>query len=115
VEPGPVSVDRAKQVVFATFEEFLHLSAVTRSEREAVAAADELLSRTIWHLQLAGFHAARQRNPSGAISSDKVSISFNGRWRVYDIFSLGVAGRATRVVWIEVPLPNPVADEGIPD
>jgi hypothetical protein len=85
------------------------------SEHEAVAAADELLGRTIWHLQLAGFQAARQRNPSAAISSDKVSIVINDRWHVYDIFSLGVAGRATRVQWIEVPLPNPVATEGIPD
>ena len=29
----------------------------------------------------AGFQAARQRNPSGAISSDKVSIFINGAWR----------------------------------
>ena len=115
VEPGPIDHDRAKQVVFATSHEFPHLVAAMGSEHEAVAAADELLGRTIWHLQLAGFQAARQRNPSAAISSDKVSIVINGRWRVYDVFSLGVAGRATRVHWIEVPLPNPVANDGIPD
>jgi hypothetical protein len=115
VAPGPLSIDRAKQVVFATSNEFPHLTAVMSSEHEAVAAADELLGRTIWHLQLAGFQAARQRNPSGAISSDKVSIVVDGRWHVYDIYSLGVAGRATRVQWIEVPLPNPVGDGGIPD
>ena len=28
----------------------------------------------IWHLHLAGFQAGRQRNPSGAISIDKLTI-----------------------------------------
>jgi hypothetical protein len=115
VGPGPLSVDRAKEVVSGTSNEFPHLTAVMDSERAAAAAADELLGRTIWHLQLAGFQAARQRNPSGAISSDKVSIVIDGRWRVYDIFSLGTAGRATRLQWLEVPLPNPVGSDGIPD
>lgn len=115
VGPGPLSVDRAKEVVSGTSNEFPHLTSVMGSERAAAAAADELLGRTIWHLQLAGFQAARQRNPSGAISSDKVSIIIDGRWRVYDIFSLGTAGRATRVQWLEVPLPDPVGNDGIPD
>jgi hypothetical protein len=115
VGPGPLSAARAQQVVYATSNEFPHLTAVMGSEQAATAAADELLGRTIWHLQLAGFQAARQRNPSGAISSDKVSIFINGAWHVYDVFSLGTAGRATRVQWLEVPLPNPVANGGIPD
>ena len=115
VGPGPISADRAKDVVSATSNEFPHLTAVMGSDQAALAAADELLGRTIWHLQLAGFQAARQRNPSGAISSDKLSVVIDGRWHVYDIFSLGGAGRATRVQWLEVPLPNPVGNDGIPD
>jgi hypothetical protein len=100
--------------VFATAREFSNLTAVFGSEGEAVGAADQLLRRTIWHLQLAGFNAARQKNPSGAISSDKVSIFIDGGWHCYDIFSLGSAGRATTVQFIEVPLPNPVQDK-VPD
>src|SRR5206468_7964135 len=67
VGPGPLSEARARQVVFATAEEFPYLTAVFGSDDEAVAAADQLLLRTIWHLQLAGYQAGRQRNPSGAI------------------------------------------------
>lgn len=115
VGPGPLSEARASQVVQATAREFPGLVAVFGSEGEAVGAADVLLRRTIWHLQLAGFNAARQKNPSGAISSDKVSIFIDGAWHCYDIYSLGVAGRATTVHFLEVPLPNPVADGGIPD
>jgi hypothetical protein len=115
VGPGPLSIERAQQVVLATSKEFPHLTAVFPSEQQAVAAADQLLARTVWHLQLAGFQAARQRNPSGLISSDKLSIFLGGAWHVYDIYSLGVAGRASKVQWIEVPLPNPVANPGIPD
>ena len=80
-----------------------------------MGAADQLLRRTIWHLQLAGFQAAGQRNPSGAISSDKLTIFINGGWHVYDIYSLGVAGRATTVQFFEVPLPNPYQRPLIPD
>jgi hypothetical protein len=115
VGPGPTSEARAKQVVESTAQEFPHLTAVFGSEGEAVAAADELLLRTIWHLKLAGFDAARQKNPSGAISSDKLNIFVNGGWHVYDIFSLGYAGRATTVIFIEVPLPNPQPNSGRAD
>jgi hypothetical protein len=115
VGPGPINASRASQVVFATAREFPNLTQVFGSEGEAVGAADQLLRRTIWHLQLAGFNAARQKNPSGAISSDKISIFIDGGWHCYDIYSLGVAGRATTVQFIEVPLPNPQADGGIPD
>lgn len=115
VLPGALTEDRAKQVVFATASEFPGLTAVFGSEGEAVAAADQLLLRTIWHLQLAGYQAGRQRNPSGAISSDKLTIFVNGGWHAYDIFSLGYAGVASKVQFFEVGSPNPVASGGIPD
>ena len=115
VGPGPLSVDRASEVVFATGNEFPGLTAVFPSDEQAVAAAEELLRRTIWHLQLAGYQAARQRNPSGAISNDKLCIFIDGRWHAFDIFRLGFAGSATRVQFLEITGENPVADGGIPD
>jgi hypothetical protein len=115
IEPGPATSDRARRVVFGTADEFTHLRAVFSSDGEAVAAAEELLRRTIWHLQLAGFEAGRQRNPSSAISNDKLTMFADGRWRVYDVYSLGFRGRATTVVFIEVPRMNHVPDGGIPD
>ena len=86
VAPGPLTVERASQVVFATANEFPWLSAPYPSDSQAVAASEELLRRTIWHLQLAGFQSGRQRNPSGALSNDKLTIAINGTWRAYDIF-----------------------------
>jgi len=102
VTPGPLTEQQASDIVYATAREFSHLTAVFGSEDQAVNAAQELLLRTIWHLQLAGFEAGRQRNPSGAISNDKLTIRINGSWRSYDIFSLGYAGRATTVQFMEV-------------
>jgi len=115
VGPGPLSEARAKEVVLGTAKEFPQLTRVFGSEGEAVGAADQLLRRTLWHLQLAGYQANGQKNPSGAISSDKLTIFINGGWHVYDVYSLGVAGRATTVQFIEVPLPNPYARSLIPD
>jgi hypothetical protein len=116
VAPGPLTLERADAVVFGCGNEFPHLLAVFGSESQAVAAAEQLLLRTIWHLKLAGYDAARQQNPSGLISNDKMSLVINGAWHVYDIFSLGSAGVPTRITGLqEVPLPNPVPHPGIPD
>jgi len=112
---GPATEDRARQVVFGTAAEFPHLTAVFGSDSQALGAADELLRRTIWHLHLAGFDAGRQRNPSGTISGDKLTIFVNGGWHAYDIYSLGFAGRATTVQFVEVYPANPQPDGGIPD
>ena len=115
VPAGPLSTERAQQVVFATAAEFPGLMAVFGSDAQAEGAAEQLLLRTIWHLQQAGYQAARQRNPSGAISKDKLTIFLNGAWQAYDIFRLGFAGSATQVQFFQVDLPNPVPDPGIPD
>ena len=112
---GPLTEDRARLVTTGTYNEFPNLHAVFGSEGEAVGAADQLLRRTIWHLQLAGFEAARQKNPSGAISSDKMCVKIGGVWRVFDIYSLGVAGRATTVHWLEINGANPQNMPVIPD
>ena len=70
----------------------------------------------IWHLQLAGFQAGRQKNPSGAISGDKMTIFVDGAWHAFDVFrSVGTAGFATEVIFLEVFPPSTLADGGIPD
>jgi hypothetical protein len=115
VGPGPLSADRAKEVVLATSREFPHLIQVFGSEQEATDAAKELLERTIFHLQLAGFQAGKQRNPGGPISGDKVTITIDGSVRVFDIYSLGSANRATTVQFLEITGANPVEFAGLPD
>jgi hypothetical protein len=115
IPAGPTNEDRAKQVVLGTSKEFPQLIRVFASEGEAVGAADQLLRRILWHLQLAGYQANGQKNPSGAISSDKITVMINNTWRVFDIFSLGVAGRATTVQWLEITGANPFPRTLIPD
>jgi hypothetical protein len=101
--------------VYGTAAEFPALTQVFGSDAEALSAASELLDRTIWHLQLAGFQAARQRNPSGLVSDDKLTIVINGSWQAYDIFSLGYAGHATTVQFVAIGGANPVPTSGRAD
>jgi hypothetical protein len=115
VGPGPLSEDRARQVVFATAAEFPNLTRVFGSDGEALNAASELLRRMIWHLQLAGYQSGRQRNPSGLISEDKLTIVIGGSWHIYDVMSLGFAGRATTVQFVELTGASPIGDPGISD
>ena len=109
-----LDVTRAERIVYATAEEFPCLLAVFPTDDQALASAEQLLRRMIWHLRVAGFQASRQRNPSGLISNDKLTINIGG-WHVYDVMSLGYAGVAGRATFNEVPLPDPVPDTGIPD
>jgi hypothetical protein len=116
VAPGPLDAAQADRVVTATGHEFPHLTAPRGSSDEAIGAAEELLLRMIWHLQLAGFEAARQRNPSGAISNDKLNVLIEGRWRAFDVFmDYGQPHQATRVIFYEVFPSDPLAYPGVPD
>jgi hypothetical protein len=120
VGPGPLSASRASDVVYGCGAEFPGLLAVFATEEQAIAAAEELLLRTIWHLKLAGFDAARQRNPSGLISNDKLNIFIDGAYHVYDIYRLGFAGNATEITGLNDVCPDllcaqPVPVTGIPD
>jgi hypothetical protein len=116
VGPGPLSRARAEQVVHATGNEHAHLTTPRPTSDEAIAAAEELLLRMIWHLQLAGFEAARQRNPSGAISNDKLTIVTDGAWRAYDVFlDYGQPNQTTRVIFYEVFPASPLPYPGVPD
>jgi hypothetical protein len=120
VGPGPLTASRASDIVYGCGSEFPGLLAVFSSEEQAVAAAEQLLLRTIWHLKLAGFQAARQRNPSGLISNDKLNIFIDGAYHVYDIYTLGFAGTATKIAGLNDVCPDllcsqPVPENGIPD
>jgi len=116
VGDGPLTAARAEQVVNATGNEHAGLRAPRSSDSAAVAASEELLLRIIWHLQLAGYQAGRQKNPSGAVSNDKLTIFHDGGWHAYDVFfDYGRAGVETRVIFLEVFPANPQENSGIPD
>jgi len=104
VGPGPLSEARAEQVVYHTANEFPNLM--------TVAGSEELLRRMIWHMHLAGYQAGRQRNPSGVISNDKLTILINGAWHAYDVFGLQ---DPLTVHFTEVYPASYVPDGGIPD
>jgi hypothetical protein len=116
VGEGALTGDRAWQVLQATAAEFPHLSGPQPTGDQAVAAAHELLLRYIWHLQLAGFQAGRQRNPSGAISGDKLTMFLDGQWKAFDIFfDVGAPNRPVELIFWEVFPADHVPDGGIPD
>ena len=118
VDPSgnPLSEEYAEEIINGCGDEFPHTLAVYGSEAEAEAAAEELLLRIIWHLKLAGFDAAQQRNPSGAISKDKLNIFIRQTWRTYDIFALGLAGVPNRISGLGRVFPeNPIPTDGIAD
>jgi hypothetical protein len=117
VGPGPLSDARAEQVSIATSNEFGHLLAPTNDVNQKIGNAEEMLLRVIWHLQLAGYNAARQRNPSGAISNDKLAVFLDdNRWHTYDIMTnFDIPGATTRMIWFHIDGANPVPNGGIPD
>ena len=86
------------------------------TDGEAIRSAEELLLRIIWHLKLAGYDAARQRNPSGAISNDKLNIFIEGAWHTYDVFyDYGVANQTLRLIFLSISGENPIPYLGMPD
>lgn len=115
VPAGPLTADRAHAVVLATVDEFPALSRVYATDQAATDAAVELLLRQIWHLHLAGFDVARQRNPSGRISDDKLCLRLGGAWQAFDIASLGYANHAMTVQWQPIGGADPIADAGRAD
>ncbi len=116
VPPGPLTFERAEQVVYATGREFPHLTGPPSTGGEAIRSAEELLLRIIWHLKLAGYDAARQRNPSGAISNDKLNIFIEGAWHAYDVFyDYGVANQELRLIFLSISGENPIPYLSMPD
>ncbi len=117
VGPGPLSGERAERVVYATADEFSDLLAPIGNVNQKIANAEEMLLRCIWHLQHAGYQSGRQRNPSGAISTDKLTIFLDDqRWHAFDIMTnFDIGGVSTRMLFLEVTPPNPQGNGGIPD
>jgi hypothetical protein len=108
---------RAEQIVVATGNEFPSLLAPIGDVGQKMGNAEELLLRMIWHMHLAGYQAARQRNPSGAISLDKLNVVLDdGRWHAFDVMTnFDIPGVDTRVIFFEVTPPDPIANDGISD
>ncbi len=108
---GKPTVDRVREVVIGTAAEFPGLT----SQGQNTDIEVELLRRMIWHLKLAGFEAGRQRNPSGAVSGDKLTAFADGQWRIWDVLSDTAKG-AFSVHFDEIPnAANSVPDDGIAD
>lgn len=107
---------RTEQVINATADEFPQLITARPTEGEAQAAATELLRRIIWHLRRAGYQAGRQKNPSGAISGDKLTVFADGASHAIDVFyDYGTPGVPVKVIFWEVFPASPLTDEGIAD
>lgn len=115
VPPGPLTVEHAHDVVLAVSREFPYLTGVPSTDDQGTQWSEEYTLRSIWHLKLAGFDSGRQRNPSGAISNDKLTILINGQWRAFDIASMGYAGRPMQPIFLEIGSPSPIAYPGLPD
>lgn len=116
VAPGtPLTAITAGQVVCGVGNEYSSLLAATGSQAARDANVLELLLRVIWHLQQAGFTAGRQRNPSGILSTDKVTIRIGAELRAYDIMALNPFTIPLSMHMIQVGSPNYVADPGTPD
>jgi hypothetical protein len=106
----------AGQLVGGTMNEHAALRNPTLTIGERLTNAENLLRRVIWHLQLAGFTSGRQKNPSGLISQDKITVVVDGVLRAYDIF-IDLSNFAIQLKGHmgEVGPPKMVGDAGIPD
>lgn len=82
----PLSAFEAGRIAGGTANEWPLLLAPTVDLPTREAFAEEMLERMIWHLQLAGFTAGRQRNPSSLISKDKMTVETDGEIKAYDMF-----------------------------
>jgi len=105
----------AGRVIGGTGNEYPLLLAPTATDTDRENNNEELLRRMIWHLQQAGFTAGRQRNPSSAISKDKLTVQADGELWAFDVFQGVDITDAVPVQAIRVCPADYVADAGIPD
>ena len=112
---GVLNAIRAGQIICGTGNEFSALKNAVATAAERDANLVELLRRMIWHLHLEGFTCGRQKNPSGAISKDKLCVVVDGVTRAYDVFpGVGPSVPLTTQM-VETAPPNLQDDAGIPD
>ncbi len=100
------TVECGLAITRATADEYPHL----RDDGMNGAAMEELLRRIIWHLQLNGIEAARQQNPSGRVSTDKLAARIDGQWQAYDVLSDRADPGPFAVQFNFIPGVNPRAD-----
>jgi hypothetical protein len=119
---GLLNSIRAGQIVCGTGNEWITLrnpvpntGDLNADSSVRQANQEQLLRRMIWHLQLAGFSAGRQQNPSGVISKDKLTVTVDGVLRAYDIFQGVDPYTQIPQHMVEVTPAHAVADAGIPD
>jgi len=112
--PG-LTAREAGVIICGTGNEFPGLLDAAVDDATRLAECEELLLRCIWHLQQAGFTAGRQRNPSGLLSNDKLTVIVDGITRCYDIFGINPFADPITMHMIEIGGPNMVADAGTAD
>lgn len=116
VDPAlPLDAHTAGMIVCGTGAEYASLLAPAVDQPTRDANVLTLLGRVIWHLQLAGFTAGKQMNPSGAISTDKVALVINGANVAYDIVSLVPFGTQMTMHMVPIGGANLQPDGGISD
>lgn len=111
----PLDAYNAGRIIGGTAHEYPLLLAPTMDEATREANNEELVLRMIWHLNQAGFVAGRQRNPSSAISKDKITIEIGGTTFAYDVFQGVNFTEATPVQAFRVCPADYVAAPGTPD
>lgn len=112
---GLLNAVRAGQIVCGTGNEYSALKQPTATDAERQANTIELLLRMIWHLRESGFTAGRQKNPSGALSPQKLCIVVDGVTRAYEVIN-GVDKSVPSPTLMEEVFPaNLVDDPGIAD
>lgn len=106
---------RAGLIIGGTAHEWAALVAIAPDQATRDANQLQLLLRTIWHLRLDGYQAGRQRNPSGILSTDKLTVVEDGGFlRAFDCYT-GVYTAPMTVQGLQVSPANFVDDPGIAD
>lgn len=82
---SPLSFFTAGQIVGGTGNEFPHLLDPVATVEIRRANILTMRLRIIWHLQLAGFTAGQNRNPSGAVGINAVTFQVDGVWRAFQV------------------------------
>lgn len=115
--PGPSlpqTVESARTIVKAATDANLDLLlGPFMSDDEGSEACGRLVLICLAQLAAAGLRGARQRNPSGVISNDKLCVfvaagSDAPAWHAFDIASIGGLGHPGTPGWLEVLPSNPV-------
>jgi hypothetical protein len=102
-------------IIGGTANEFPLLTAPAIDGPTREGQNEELLRRMIWHLNQDGFVAGRQRNPSSAISKDKLTVGIGGETFAYDVFQGVDFNQEVPVQAGRVCPADYVADPGISD